>query len=289
MQCSDFREVSDSYLSDELLIETNHDVLRHLESCGECRLELAARRELRHELQTEFNQAPELQIPDGFSEDLRVRLKEEALHRSASVIPRITYVGIAASLLIAIGFGLVAVQRWRASQRELAAWASLTSSAIADHRECALEQKLGGTIISLAEAARIYDPAYANLGDRTALQASLPAGAQVMDAHSCASEGRRFAHLVVKYRDQMASIVVARNERNNKAPIAMPGDLVAAFPSGSFQVAAFQTASHAVFVISSLSATDNMRIARSVSPLLERQIRSAEQPRQARLFHARRR
>src|SRR5215831_9214412 len=173
MQCDDFREIADSYLSNELLIETNHDVIRHLESCGECRSELAARRQLRHNLQMKFNQAAELEVPDGFAEGLRTRLREQALHRPGKVIPRIAYVGIAAALLIAIGLVSLGVQRWRASQRELAAWTSLTNGAIADHRECALEHKLRGTIISVSEAGRVYDRAYANLADQTSLQAAL--------------------------------------------------------------------------------------------------------------------
>ena len=289
MQCSDFREIADSYLSDELLVETNHDVIRHLESCAECRAELAARRDLRHELRMKFNQSAELRVPDGFADGLRTQLREQALHRSGTAIPRIAYVGIAATILIAIGLGLLAVQRWRAGQRELIAWASLTNSATGDHRECALEHKLKATIITLAEAGRIYDRAYANLADQTPLQASLPAGAQLIDAHSCALAGRRFAHLVVKYHDQVASIVIARNDANAKAPNAMPGDIPAAFTSDSYQVAAFQTTRHAVFVVSSLNEIDNMTLARSVLPLLEKQIRGGEEPLQAKLFIPRRR
>src|SRR5262249_29159778 len=160
--------------------------------------------------------------------------------------------GIAAALLIAIGLGFLGVQRWRESQRELAAWTSLTKSATGDHRECALNHKLRGTVISLSEAGRAYDRAYANL-DQTSLQASLPTGAQLIDAHSCAFEGRRFAHVVVKYQDQIVSIVIARNDAGARAPTAMPGDIAAPFKSDSYQVAAFQTASHAVFVVSSLN------------------------------------
>ena len=37
----------DSYLSDELLVETNHDVLRHLENCPACRSHLASCRVVR--------------------------------------------------------------------------------------------------------------------------------------------------------------------------------------------------------------------------------------------------
>ena len=289
MQCSDFREMADSYLSDELLIETNHDVIRHLESCAECRAELAGRRQLRHELRKQFNQSVELRVPDEFADSLRTTLRQRALERPEMAIPRIAYVGIAATVLIAIGLGLFGVQRWRAGQRELVAWASLTNSATGDHRECALEHKLRSTIMTLSEAGRVYDRAYANLADQTSLQASLPPGAQLLDAHSCAFAGRRFAHLVVKYHDQVASIVITRNDANAKAPIARPGDLASAFTTDSYQVAAFQTTSHTVFVISSLPETENMTIARRVSPLLEKQIRSAEEPLQAKLFNRGRR
>jgi anti-sigma factor RsiW len=289
MQCSDFQEIADSYLSDELLIETNHDVIRHLDACAACRFELAARRELRYEIRREFNQASELRIPDGFSKNLRAQLKERALERPAIVIPRVAYVGIAAALLVAVGFGLLAVQRWRIGQRELAAWASLTNGATGDHRECALEHKLTTTVITLTEAGQVYDRAFANVADQASLQRSLPSGAHLLDAHSCAFAGQRFAHLVLKYHDQVVSIVIARNDANAKAPTARAGDTAAAFTSDSYQVAALQTTNHAVFVISSLNENDNMTIARAVSPLLEKQIRSAEEPLQATLFNVRRR
>lgn len=288
MQCNDFRDIADSYLSDELLVETNHDVLRHLESCATCRSDLAARRQLRYELKTKFKASPELRPPDGFAQTLKTHLRDQAAGRSTIVVPRIAYVGLAATLLIAIGVGLFAVRRWRADQRELTAWMSLTNSATGDHRECALEHKLGATVISLDEAARTYDRAYGSLADRASLQASLPNGAQLLDAHSCAFEGRRFAHLVIKYHDQTVSIVATKNELNNRAPTPMPGDIAAPLKSDSYQIAAFQTANHAVFVISSLNEPDNLTIARSVSPLLEKQLRSAEQPLQAKVFKARR-
>lgn len=289
MQCDDFREIADSYLSDELLIETNHDVIRHLEACADCRAELAARRQLRYELKSKFNASPELRAPEGLSRRLRAELRDRAWQRPTIVISRAAYVGIAATLLIAIALGLLAVARWRSGQRELAAWESLTNSATGDHRECALEHKLSGTIISLADAGRTYDRAYAALADQASLTASLPTGAQLLEAHSCAFQGRRFAHLVVKYREQVVSVVIARNDGPAKGPSPTPGEIVASLKSDSYQVAAFQTPSHSGFVISSLNEADNMTIARSVSPLLEKQIRNAEQPRQAKLLIARRR
>ena len=37
MTCRDVREAADSFLCDELLTETNHDILQHLDTCPSCR------------------------------------------------------------------------------------------------------------------------------------------------------------------------------------------------------------------------------------------------------------
>src|ERR1044071_3626140 len=78
VRCHDFQELADSYLSDELLVETNHDVIRHLETCADCRRELAARRELRSKLRTGFEYAPELQASKEFADRLTSQLRDAA-------------------------------------------------------------------------------------------------------------------------------------------------------------------------------------------------------------------
>lgn len=284
MQCDDFREIADSYLSDELLIETNHDVIRHLESCAGCRFVLASRRQLRHQLRSQFTQAVDLQMREEFTSDLKTHLRDQALGRPGVVISRIAYVGIAASLLIAIALGFIAIQRWRHDQRELLALTNLTESAAGDHRECALEHKLGPTIIDLNEAGRVYDRAYANLANEIVSTGALPAGAQLVDAHSCIFQERRFAHVVVKYRDKTVSILVAKADANGRAPKPQPGDLVASLKSNSYRMAYFQTDRHAVLVVSELGDSDNMAIARSVAPALDKHIRRAEQTVESRVL-----
>ena len=39
MHCRDVRELADSFLTGQLLVETNHEVVKHLETCPECRAE----------------------------------------------------------------------------------------------------------------------------------------------------------------------------------------------------------------------------------------------------------
>ena len=54
MQCRDVRELADSFLSEQLLVETNHELLRHLETCPDCRADIAGRRALRDGLRAAF-------------------------------------------------------------------------------------------------------------------------------------------------------------------------------------------------------------------------------------------
>src|SRR5579863_7508430 len=49
-RCERVRQQLDAYLSDELLIETTGEVLRHLESCETCSRELEARMRVREAL-----------------------------------------------------------------------------------------------------------------------------------------------------------------------------------------------------------------------------------------------
>src|SRR5258708_19415620 len=74
MQCREFRDIADSYHGNELIVETNHEVISHLEHCSECRCELAARRELRSQLREAFIKAPENQMPADFAKRLSPQL-----------------------------------------------------------------------------------------------------------------------------------------------------------------------------------------------------------------------
>ena len=66
MNCRDFRDIADSYLSDELLTETNHDMIRHMESCSGCRDLIGARREIRSRLKSAVIGASEYQLDANF-------------------------------------------------------------------------------------------------------------------------------------------------------------------------------------------------------------------------------
>ncbi len=299
MQCRDFRELADSYLSDELLIETNHDVLKHLETCAECRRELAARRELRNKLRDGFQHALDLQMSDEFANRLTDQLRAAALHPSRSqVARRAAYVALAASLVIAAALGFrIVQQRLRSpdlpsvvsegnpehnSNREKQAGrfdllsSALTERVIGDHRDCALNHRLDEPPIDLDEAGRKYDRVYVNLVSAVMSEGRLPASVELVAAHSCVFKGQRFGHVILKYHDQLVSILVTNTEAQDQGASTHGEELIASAQSDGYHLAHFETERHAVYVVSSLNDTENLAIARAIAPSVSRHIRDAE-------------
>jgi hypothetical protein len=309
MQCSDFRELADSYLSNELLIETNHDLIKHLESCADCRHELTARREFRSKLRKGFQQAAELQIPDEFAGKLRDELRNVKLRSPRSSFRSTgarwaAYVAIAASLVIAAALGFRAIQQRSYVQPNIVTEAgrgtksstggsessnstgralvsaSLTENAIGDHRDCAINHRLKERPIELDEGGRRYDRAYINLVQAVMSDGRLPSGATLVAAHSCIFNGQRFGHVILKYHDQLVSVLVtavgAAQTSEQNALGASKEESIASAGSDVYRVAHFETARHAVFVVSSLSEAENMAIARAVAPSVSKHVERAE-------------
>ena len=270
MQCRDFQELADSYLGDELMVETNHEVIRHLETCSGCRRELAARRELRHKLRVGFENAPSLQLSDEFAGRLTAHLRDAAFSRAR--FSAAEYIAIAASVLIVAALGYIAVQqRWRLQPSTV-----LTASAVGDHRDCALNHRLPERPIDLDEAGRKYDRAYINLERVVMSEVRLPADAELVGSHSCVFEGRRFGHVILKYRGQLVSILVTDIEAHDHPNSTGVKEVIADAELDGFRLAQFWTTRHAVYVVSGLSDAENLSIAQAIEPSVSRHIREAE-------------
>lgn len=78
LQCRALCQIAESYLDGVLQMETVRAVRAHLEKCAFCRQEMTARRELRSRLRAAFNDASELEMPEGFVERLKSLLRASA-------------------------------------------------------------------------------------------------------------------------------------------------------------------------------------------------------------------
>ncbi len=186
----------DSYISDELLVETNHEVLRHLENCPACRYELGAHRDLRKKTRSAVRNAPDAQMNSAFAANLRIQLRETALRPrwwelagDYSFFNQKNLLTAAMSLLFFVCIGLVWVNYRNSSTATISvaenqtnteskpnravenlppddsstaqavqvALRETTDLAVGDHKNCALKFRLKEKPISLEEAAVKYE------------------------------------------------------------------------------------------------------------------------------------
>ncbi|MEP6594148.1 MAG: hypothetical protein ABJC51_10670, partial [Acidobacteriota bacterium] len=142
MECRDARELCEPYITEQLLVETTQEIVRHLDRCHPCRVEFEAQRRLRAATRSAFERSPALGMSPQFAAGLRARLEAEAepaerAHRWRG------WLGLAAAIVVLSAAGL----HWRAGE-QLSALARL---ALGDHQNCALEFHLTEQPISLAD------------------------------------------------------------------------------------------------------------------------------------------
>lgn len=229
MDCQKVRELADSYLSGQLLVETNHDVVRHLETCPACREEITGRRELRSRLKAAVERAPSLQPRAEFSSELRAKLRPAAPQVSRRDFIR-TWGSLAAGLVLATIGGLFAWRRYDASS----ALAELALQAAGDHQNCAVSFNLAEHPIPMAEAGQQFGAPYSALA--TFDLPPLHGQVQLVDRHACVYDGRRFAHIVFKVDEDLVSLLVTSGSGPSApTPTATDsGRSIVALPAGRY-------------------------------------------------------
>ena len=296
MNCKDFKEIADSYLSNELLVETNHEVLKHLENCANCRCELGARRELRSILRSAVKNAPQSQINPSFAFKLKNSLRENAFGKEKTwsfIGARAILAGAFAVLILAVAFGLI----WRKPATETANvkpnntnktlpketfsvqqadFVEARKDAVDDHKDCALKYNLKEKPISLDEAAKLYDAANKNFDKAVieALREVFGDKVKFIKAHNCLINGRRFAHVIVEFQNKIVSVLMTKREKDEEKN---DSDAISCQSADGLQIACFENGNYSIFVVSDLSESDNLLIARTISPSLQKHINAKEQ------------
>jgi hypothetical protein len=268
MECRDVREMADSFLAEELLTETNHEILRHLETCPVCRADLAGRRALRDGLRRAFQRTPELGPSAEFIARLQTDLRNahHAPARRGAGFPR--WWALAATVLLVVALGLAYRGR-----NQIAAAGALARAAVGDHRNCALQFRLTEKPISLDEAASRYGSMYRVLERVPPDDVMTAAGpAHVLERHSCVYGGRRFAHVVFKYRGELVSLLVTAYEAGSRQ--TLPGDalphVTAVGRIDDMSVVSFPTSHQMVFLAGDVAQTDLSKLAEVVAAPLSR-------------------
>jgi len=256
MQCRDARELLDSFIGEELLVETNHELLRHLSACPECSAELERRRRIRLGLQQAFRRSPDLQMRQEFADELATRLRASAQPAARQAWqPR--WFAVAASLLVVLGAGTYLL-RTRISE--------VTRLAAGDHQNCAVKFALQEKPISLKEASERYDPAYAQLVTTPPDTVRTAAGVlRVADRHSCVFGGRRFGHVVFRLDDHLVSVLMTQDGLAGTSSKQDVRQLSWLPRMNGLGMASLRTTGHAVYIVSDLQDSDFRVVAQALA------------------------
>ncbi len=271
MQCREFRDISEAYLSDQLLVETNLQVFGHMENCPKCREEFAGRRELRRKLRSAVKNASEFQIDPVFSKRLTADIKEKALYQSAwrkfFFAPKLL-IPVMASLLVAAALGFVFLSSPNKPSEILQAQRGITQGlieislkAVGDHEDCALEKLQMWKAMSKRDYAekavyteKVVKPLQANFSEQI----------EMLHAHDCIFEGKRFTHVILRKSTHIVSVFFDKSDVMPEADNSSNASIISEKENG-FQVASFQKNSQAIFVVSDMSETENLNVARTLS------------------------
>ena len=196
LDCRQVRELMDSYLSEELSIETNHGFLSHVAECRDCAAELKRRQRLRALLVETLDVA----VDDVNADRVRMRISD-AVDRERHSWQRFARFGAVAATLLA------AVAAWYLAGRRVDAAAYHDSAE--DHVACALTYP-SSTVYDADRAAQNLAPPFEHIVD--AIGRSF-GNYHVIDAHMCPYKGRNYAHVVIRGDGQTLSLFAERAER----------------------------------------------------------------------------
>jgi len=275
MDCREVRSLAEAFVSDQLMVETTQAVVAHLEHCAACRAEVQGLRRLRAATRGAVERAPDLAPRPQFAAELVARLRQDSVAAEAATPAasrRAWLLALAAGMLLIVGAG-VGVREW-----SRAGFAALLHAAIGDHRFCALHFSLAEHPITLEEASQRYGGVDRLLETVEPSAAALTGGPlRVLERHSCVYDGRRFAHIVLRYKNELVSLMVTEDQRPGRELFGGAGSgPPAALPvTDGFHAASFRGANHVVFVVSSLDDADVREVARAMFTPIARALAGA--------------
>ena len=280
--CEKIRKYLDSYISNELLVETNHEILRHLENCPACAAELDARTRLRTRLKSAVNaQSVPPELPARIREQIRGRRPGGwfAAGWFAMGWPRWA-IAVAAGVIICAGVwlnysrdGMPALSDRPGQnayiQRVSARLAAVLKVGLGDHIHCSVFRKYPQNPPPVEKMEADLGPAYKGL--LPVVRAAVPDGYRVIMAHQCGYAGRKFIHLTFKKGGDLLSLVIARRNTGESLDGLSPASEPSGIPiyqSGAerYQVAGFDAGNFLAYVVSGLNGQANLQIAVNLAP-----------------------
>lgn len=281
--CKRIRAFLDSYLNDELLVETAHEVLRHLADCRDCALLLAERERVKARLQSAVRREV---APEDLPQRIQKSIRQTNRRRWSQWM-----IGIAATLALAIG--TTGALRWwtppppsptLAQAEPMASLAEpsagLLNLGVGEHIYCALENGYGNRTFSAAEMRAKLGPHFASLVP--AVREEIAADFAVMVGHRCRYLGREFVHLILRNPQTTLSLILTRK----RGETFTQSDLVAVAEASGIKlyearmkemaVAGFEFAGYLAFVVAHAAHAPSLEIALRLAPVVRNVLQRTE-------------
>ncbi len=269
-QCERIRRQLDAYLSNELLVETTSDVLRHLEGCEACSRELESRTKLRDALR---KAAPSQLPPERLRQTIHQNLRKTQPGFWAKLETRNWVLAVA--MVTVVLCAAVLGQRWYHLQQRRRLVANILSLGVSDHLHCAIQGHHYPDVANPPEQLRKkLGPEYAGL--LGVVQQKLP-DFQVLEAHICSVPGspRKYIHFITRGRGTILSVILTK-----RGGVSLPGGrLLLAGVSGGvplyharlsgMEVVGFQYKDYLGFAVSDLGRNEMLQVAEGLAPALE--------------------
>jgi len=276
-QCRRVRSFLDSYLSNELMAETNLEVLKHLEGCVNCARALDDRARIKEQLKSVVLN---LQAPDSLRK--RIRSDIRRTHKSKFSLTPTWMLAAAAAVVIAVMLGLF----FRAGTsidppktRPLSLVATVAPGDVSkqilkvgfdDHVYCAIDHGMADKHFTPEQMSKSLGPQYEGLV--ALVKEKLPKDFDVAVGHRCHYQNREFIHLIMRSQTEVVSLILTQKNGESfdaaQATELLKGTGIGVHEASwhNLHVAGFETTNHLAFLVSSEGASDSVELATSLLP-----------------------
>jgi len=288
--CERYRRYFDAYLDNELLVETNQDVLQHLNSCAECTRILEDRsrtKQLVRDAVTKEQAPPELVAA------LRSRLRTE--HPSFFAFNTVRWVMAAAAVLL-LAIVSVGSLQWAGIVQfggndgvfpTLSARVQeLLRVGLIDHVHCAILSQRWKQFVSFDEmkastGRQALGPEFIDLVP--AVEAKLGSEYKLVQGHRCVANHRRYVHLILTgNKGAIVSLVIT--EKNNESfsesdavsVMRASGIPIYQGRQGILEIAGFESDKYLAYVVSNLDRATNLNVASLMAPVVYNHLHKLE-------------
>lgn len=294
MDCSAARAAFDDFLCGELPPEVMTPFTEHVGLCPDCAAALDDRAGLRRRLRSAVeSEAPPANLLASVQESVRAPQTAAAAPPTATPTLRLgswrPYYAAAAVLLLMLGGWAIIrmmdaptkiadahlrdrqVDSLRPAVPTLQA-SDMLKIGLNDHVNCAVKYHLGTHRMPLNRMLKALGPQYAGL---LALVRRHAAGYDVMEAHQCGYDGRRFVHMILRDDRGIISLAITPKRGESFARVGCKPNRevegIQLFQAmmldhREFEVTGFETKDYLAFIVSDAGPKSNVQLAADLAP-----------------------